>query len=289
MKASLQGSFLVIIALCGLLAVVGCEEDFVADPPFGGLTDTTYLDEDNWYYIGAQPQVSERGVSLFPFSYRMFSSSFEGFLATTPTRVYQIEENADLTRRVLLLDSEKAPGDTLFKYSDFHYFLVIDKRPSPQVNGPVWYILRRSRIGMKTQRERSLWVMSPDHGILAVANFDIDMLSGQVTLDMVGEPEYFTDPDLIRRIKYYDNNHTWRIDRDKGVIYEFDKLRSVIKSRNFREGEDLYSYRFAHTNTRDLTDFRIELGQDMVKLVAGDSCFYFTEELELLRSGNCGL
>ena len=274
--------------LLGLSILTGCEEDFSADPPFGGVTDTTYLDDDNWYYIGPEPQLAESGAPLFPFSYRIFSASFEGFLATTSNRIYQLEENADLERRVILLDQEKNTGDTLFKYSDFHYFLVIDKRPAPQLDEPVWYILRRSRIGMKTQRERSLWVISPSHGILAVANYDIDPLDGQVTLDMVGEPEYFTDPELIRRIKYYDNNHTWRIDRDKGIIYEFDKLRAVLKSRNFREGEDLFSYQFGRTNTRELIDFRIDLEKDLIKLVAGDSCFYFTEELELLRSGSCG-
>lgn len=289
MNPSYTGPGTVIFLLFWLLVSTGCEEDFSATPPFGGLVDTTYLDDDNWYYIGAEPALSESDAPLFPFSYRIFSASFEGFLATTSTRIYQLEENADLQRRVILLDTEKNTGDTLFKYSDFHYFLVIDKRPAPRLDEPVWYILRRSRIGMKTQRERSLWVIAPRHGILAVANYDIDPLDGQVTLDMVGEPDYFTDPELIRRIKYYDNNHTWRIDRDRGIIYEFDKLRATLKSRNFREGEDLYEYRFGRTNTRELIDFRIDLEQNLIKLVAGDSCFYFTDELELLRSGNCGL
>ncbi|GAB4418168.1 MAG: hypothetical protein OHK0039_29350 [Bacteroidia bacterium] len=286
MKPANSGVFFPLLAALSVLLGGGCKEAYRPEPPFEMAGDTVFFDTENWYVVGDQPYTSG-DVPIFPFAYRIFNASFEGFLASTGSRIYQFERENQLDQRVLLLDLNKQPGDTLFKYSDFHYYLVLDRRPAPEIGDEVWYILRRLRIGTKPQRERAVWAISPKKGILAVANYDIDSFDGQVTLDMVGQPEYFTDPELVRLIKYYDNNLTWCIDRERSVIYEFDKIRSQLKSRNYKQGENLYEYQFNQTNTRELIDFRIELERDAVKLVAGDSCFYFTQQLELMRSGAC--
>ncbi|MEM7656472.1 MAG: hypothetical protein AAF399_10120 [Bacteroidota bacterium] len=276
---------LVGLMLCFFL-LLACQEDYQETAPFPQIQDTTFLEVDNWYYLGQDPL--EVGNALaFPFAYEIFEEEFEGYLLSTPTRVYQIASGQDLDQRITLLDTESQPGDTLSKRSSLQYHLLIDKQRSTSGNSDVYFILRRSRIGIKTQRERSLWVISPEEGILAVAKYDIDPLVGQVTMDMLGDYAYFRGEELIDLIKYYDNHITWLIDREREIIYEFHKLRATLKSRNFKQGEDLFEYQFNQTRTQDWVDFRLKLERDQVRLTAGDSCFFFTDQLELIRSGIC--
>jgi hypothetical protein len=272
--------------LCCLFLLLACQEDYQGSAPFPQIQDTTFLEVDNWYFLGQDP--IELGSALaFPFSYQIFEEEFDGYLLSTPTRIYQLSAGQDLSQRRLLLDTESQPGDTLNKRSPLQYHLLIDKQRSNSGNSEVFFILRRSRIGIKTQRERSLWVISPQEGILAVAKYDIDPLVGQVTMDMLGDYAYFRGEELIDLIKYYDNHVTWLIDREREIIYEFHKLRSTLKSRNFKQGEDLFEYRFNQTSTQDWVDFRLKLEGDQIRLTAGDSCFFFSEQLELIRSSTC--
>ncbi|MEM7367374.1 MAG: hypothetical protein AAF587_02165 [Bacteroidota bacterium] len=273
--------FLAIGMLC-----MGCGEEFLETPPFPEVQDTVRLDLDNWYHVTQQPREID-GFLAFPFSYLIFDKPFEGYLVNSATRIYMLDPGGDMEERITLLDTDLVPGDTLHKFTEFNYHLVIDRKADPNGDGEIFYILRRSRIRMKTHRERSIWAISPQRGILSIANYDIDPLLGQVTLDMLGESSYFRDPKLIDIIKYYDHNRVYMVDRERNVIYEFDKILGTLKSRNYEQREDLFEYRFNRTNTKELIDFRIRIDKHNIKLIAEDSCFYFSEELDLLRSGLC--
>lgn len=277
----------IISALFLALFSQGCEEEFSTEPPFETVGDTIFLDVENWYYINAQP--SQMGQTLvYPFTYKVFGDSYDGFLVKSSSRVYSFTKDEKLDDRTIFLDVAKSPGDTLFKYSEFRYHMIIDQKRDDRIGDDVYYVLRRSRIGVKRFRERSLWVLSPKYGILAVAKYDIGPTDGRVTLDMIGDPDYFGDPSLIKKIKYYDHDVTWMVDRDRNIIYEFDKHKAILKSRDFKAAEDLYSYQFNKTNTEELIDFSIQLdNNNSIKLVAGDSCFFFSETLDLLRSTSC--
>lgn len=265
---------------------MGCGEEFLETPPFPEVQDTVRLDLDNWYHVTQQPREID-GFLAFPFSYLIFDKPFEGYLVNSATRIYMLDPGGDMEERITLLDTDLVPGDTLHKFTEFNYHLVIDRKADPNGDGEIFYILRRSRIRMKTHRERSIWAISPQRGILSIANYDIDPLLGQVTLDMLGESSYFRDPKLIDIIKYYDHNRVYMVDRERNVIYEFDKILGTLKSRNYEQREDLFEYRFNRTNTKELIDFRIRIDKHNIKLIAEDSCFYFSEELDLLRSGLC--
>ncbi|MEZ4828215.1 MAG: hypothetical protein R3C61_18300 [Bacteroidia bacterium] len=276
----------ILPGMSALLLTVGCGEDFVEEPPFTAVSDTVFLDVDAWYYVGREPSQID-GVLAYPFSYQIFETFFDGFLLNAENRVYTLGIDDKIDERALFLDTRTQPGDTLYKNSAFRYNLVIDVKRDEKTGEEVFYILRRSKIGVRRIRERAIWVISPTHGILAVADFSIGYTDGQVTLNMVGDPDYFRDPQLINKIKYYDNDITWLVDQDRHVIYEFDKYKAVLKSRDFQAGEDLYEYKFNKINTRELIDFRIKLENNSIKLIAGDSCFYFSDLLELLRSTSC--
>lgn len=269
-----------------MICLGSCGEDFLETAPFQDVTDTVQLDLDNWYHISQQPR-EMNGILAFPFSYFIFDKQFEGYLVNSATKVYVLDPGGNMDSRVALLDTDLLPGDTLHKFTEFNYHLVIDRQADPTGEEEVFYILRRSRIKIRAHRERSIWVISPDRGILAVANYDIDPLLGQVSLDMLGESSYFRDPGLVDLIKYYDHNRVWMVDRERNVIYEFDKLLGSLKSRNYEKKEDLYEYRFNRANTKELIDFRIRIDKHAIQLIAEDSCFYFSEELDLLKSSLC--
>lgn len=280
-------SLTTILCVWGALFLLpACEEAFRDTLPFSAVSDTVYMDTDNWFFVDPQPAQQE-GVSIYPFAYQIFGRSYNGFLASSDQRVYVFEMDETLESRKIMLDKGLLPGDTVYKSSNFRYHLLLDKRRDPQDGSEIHYILRRSRIGMKSTRERSLWVISPTKGILAVANYDIGSTDGQVTLDMVGDPQYFRDPELIPQIKLYDYDATWLVDGERDIIYEFNKTEGLLKSRNYQRAEDLFSYRFRGSNTRDWVDFRIQQENNLIKLIADDSCYYFTEELELQRSTIC--
>lgn len=277
--------FLIPGIICSWL-LWGCGEEYLEEPPFSNVNDTIFLDVDDWYYIGTEPSQIE-GVLAYPFSYQIFETFFEGFLINTSERIYSLEMDENLRARAVFFDENISAGDTLYKYSSFRYHLVIDVKRDEKTGDEIFYILKRSKIGVKRIRERSLWVISRNHGILGVANYNIGYTDGQVTLNMIGDPDYFSDTQLINKIKYYDNDITWLVDQDRHIIYEFDKNKALLKSRDFRAGEDLYEFQFQGTNTRELIDFRITLENNSIKLIAGDSCFFFSESLELQRSASC--
>lgn len=264
----------------------GCGESFSEQAPFSQVDDTVRLDYNNWYFLGSRPQkIGEAHV--FPFSYRLLGSSFDGFLAYNPPRVYILAAGEDLSQRALLFDPRLQPGDTIHKYSQFQYHLLLDRRVAAS-GEEVFYLLRRSRIGIKNFRERSIWAVSMEKGLLAAAAFSIGTNDGAVSFEsIIGESAYFRDPELIRRIQYYDYDVSSFVDRDRNLIYGFDKFKGTLKSRDYKAAADLYEYAFDKNFTRELTDFRIQLRNGQLELQAGDSCFYFTPELELQRSGRC--
>ncbi|MCB0852590.1 MAG: hypothetical protein KDD63_10220, partial [Bacteroidetes bacterium] len=272
--------------ICLLIWLQGCGEDYINEPPFEVKKDTVFLDVDDWYYFSQQPN-KMGGLSVYPFSYQIFETAFDGFLVNAESKIYSIGIDETLDNKAVFLDVNKMPGDTLHKFSAFRYHLLIDVKRDEKTQGTIYYVLRRSKIGVKRLRERSIWVISPEMGILGVANYNIGYTDGQVTLDIIGDPDYFKEPELIRKIKYYDHDVTWLVDRDRHIIYEFNKHKALLSSRDFKAQEDLYEYKFDKANTLGLIDFRIKMENNMIKLVAGDSCFFFTESLELQRSASC--
>ncbi|MEO0471278.1 MAG: hypothetical protein AAF206_16735 [Bacteroidota bacterium] len=280
--------FIVFYFLILLTATFGCGEEYSQEPPFSQVNDTIFLDVDNWFFYSSDPEI-DGGIAYFPFSYNIFNSRFDGYLVNAPTKVYQVDRDKSMVDRVVFLDRTLAAGDTIHTFSPFQYNLLIYRQRSDLLDEEVYYILHRSQLGVKTTRERSIWVVSPKQGILAVSNFNIKYEDGQVTMDMVGDPDFFGDPELLRTIKYYDHNVTLEVDRDRRVVYEFNKLAGRLKSRDVRAKKDLYSYSFNKTYTRELIDFYIyqDNANNTVHLTTGDSCYSFSEKLELLRADQC--
>ncbi|WNJ16072.1 hypothetical protein [Pontibacter sp. G13] len=266
---------------------IGCEESFHHDPPFQMVSDTVRLDVDDWFYIHPEAELKS-GVHAFPFSYKLFGESFDGFLTSTDKKIFTFDETQSIKDQATLLNLEALPGDTIFKFSPFHYHLLIDRKELDDPNEELFYLLRRTRIGMKSKRERSVWVISPQFGLVGLAKYAINPYSGQVTLDIKGNPRYFADPVLVERIKFFDHQVTWYVDNDRSIIYEFDKLKGTIKSRDFMAGQNLDTYQFAKGSTQDLVKFTISpFGKDQILLSTEDSCYYFKRDLELAQVELC--
>ena len=269
-----------------ILAGAGCEENYLHEPPFGEIRDTTYLDTESWFYFDDKPVVSSN-INFYPFSWQILESVGEGFLLKSAKRIFFVESPQALDDKVVFLDTDIEVGDTIYKYSGSQYHILINKQPDPYLNEQVYFVLRRSKKGVRRQEERSVWVVSTQKGILAVTNYDIDLRNGQVTLDMVGDDSYFREPSFITLLKLYDFDTAYQVDRDRNIIYEFNKQTGILKSKDFLARKDLYSYEFNQRSMSRLTEFSIELENNSVRLVAGDSCFVFSESLELLRSASC--
>ncbi|TAE47597.1 MAG: hypothetical protein EAZ89_17505 [Bacteroidetes bacterium] len=279
-------TLLQVLAIVWLCLLCSCGETYVETPPFDRLNDTIRISADNWYYLSGQADRVD-GVAVFPFAYRIFGASMEGFLVNSPPRVYVYKDEESFDKRTVLLDTGLSPGDTVEKVSRFQYQILLDRKTDPVAGGEVFYILRRSLIGLKSFRERTIWVVSAQKGILAAASYDIGATDGIITLDISGDPDYFNSDDLKYKIKYYDYDQTSYVDRDRNLIYVFDKFKGSLKVRDFKATQDLYEYTFDKVNTRELVDFKLEMRENQIELRAGDSCFYFTPELDLTRSGPC--
>lgn len=286
MNQSFQGYFFLVLTLLICLHQGGCDESFVNQPPFEQVQDTVFLDANNWYFFSPQAVVKDE-VPMFPFSYQIFDLSGNGFLLKGNKQVYFLEYGKTLQEAHTLFDDQAAIGDTLNKFSDRHYHLLIDKKYNEKIDDEIYYVLRRSKKGVRTLEERSVWVISKKMGLLAVNNYEINSKSGVVTLDMVGESNYFRDSDFVRKIKYYDYDRAYHVDRERNIIYTFEKHMARLKSKNFEKGEELYEYRFKSNRMSELVNFRIESEKNTIKLVAGDSCYLFNDMLELEFSGLC--
>lgn len=286
MNRSFQGFFVLVFTLLICLNHLGCDESFVNQPPFEQARDTVFLDANNWYYFSPQAIIKEE-VPMFPFSYQIFDLSGNGFLLTGSNQIYFLEFGKSPQEAHTFLHTKSEIGDTLNKFSDRHYHLLIDKKYDEKVADDIFYILRRSKKGVRTLEERSVWVISRKQGLLAVSNYQINSKSGVVTLDMVGESHYFRDTDFIRKIKYYDYDRAYHVDRERNIIYTFEKHMARLKSKNFERGEELYEYRFKSKRMSELVNFRIESDQNIIKLIAEDSCYLFNDMLELEYSGIC--
>lgn len=264
-----------------------CQEDFIASPPFPHAQDTLRLDSRNFFYFNPKPQYSGE-IPIYPFAYRLFNTQFEGFLLNGETRIYAFDSEATPDDRFLLLDREMVPGDTIHKFSDFLYHLLLDRRQDGTTSEEVYYLMRQRLIGMRSRRENMIWVISPNRGIIAAADFNIDATIGEVAFErIVGSPSYFSDQELIRLLKYYAYHTARVVDLDRNIIYKFDKLTGVVSSRDFGEARDLDEYQFSPGSTNDWVNFRLELEGGSLKLINEDSCLYFSPQLELNRSGIC--
>jgi len=276
-----------LLLSCAAPLLCSCGEEFIADAPFQQAQDSLYLDTENWFYFDQEPEYKD-GAPIYPFSYRIFDKRFEGFLLNSPPRIYALEEGEDLDDRYVWLDTNLSSGDTIQKFSAFRYQILLDRRQDDRTQGEIFYILRRTKVGMRSKRENTIWVVSLSKGILAAANYQLDTSTGDVSFDqLVGEPEYFNGAPLIRKLKYVDYHISRVVDYERKLIYKFDKLKGLLTNRDFSERKDLYEFQLPPKTTREWIDFKLELEENMVKLTAGDSCFYFSQQLDLQRSGSC--
>ncbi|MEL7531810.1 MAG: hypothetical protein AAFN10_10905 [Bacteroidota bacterium] len=269
-----------------LFGLVACEEKYSQEPPFAQVQDTIFLDLENWFYFNPNPIV-EKEIAFFPFAYRIFDARFEGFLVNQEQAIYTVDREKNLGAKQMFLDILSQPGDTISHFERFQYSLLIEREPDQDEE--LFYILRRSRLGIERFRERAIWLVSPNRGIVGAANFDIGTSDGQVEMDIIGRSEPFRNPELIKTLKYYDYDATWLVDPDRRVIYEFDKFKGLLTSRDYQKREDLYQYSFNPKTTKHLVNFQLKQDNQSrtILLEAGDSCFYFTESLKLQRSGLC--
>ncbi|MFK7926415.1 MAG: hypothetical protein AB8H47_30990 [Bacteroidia bacterium] len=276
----------ILYALLLFFGLVACEEKYSQEPPFAQVQDTIFLDVENWFYFNPQP-IIENKIAFFPFAYRIFDARFEGFLVNQEQAIFMVDREKDLKQKQMFLDIMSQPGDTISHYERFKYSLLIEREPHQDEE--LFYILRRSRLGIERFRERAIWLVSPSKGIVGAANFDIGTSDGQVEMDIIGRSEPFRNPELIKTLKYYDYDATWLVDRDRRVIYEFDKFKGLLTSRDYQKREDLYQYSFSPSATKHLVNFQLKQDNqsNTILLEAGDSCFYFTESLKLQRSGLC--
>lgn len=279
------GPHLFLVAILGL-SFAGCEERFLETPPFPSVADTVKLGDNTWFFLGLDG-VDRQGAQGFPFSYRIFNQNFDGYLLHNDRRLYLLDADDPLERRLLLLDYEATPGDTLFKFASLKYFLLLDRKRDENTQGEVFYVLRRSKISVKSFRERSVWAISPLKGIVAAAEYDIDDETGSIRFDYTGDPTYFEDPGIERKIKLYDYNKAHLALHDRDIRYEFDKQAGVIRSRNYRERRNLNQHKFSPKYTRQLIDFELKRDGSQILLATGDSCYYFTPELVLKDARRC--
>ena len=286
MNRSLQEILLLAIVILAGFIHTSCNETFVNQAPFELVQDTVFLDANNWYHFSPTPSIKDN-APMFPFSYNIFEGGGSGFLLKGSTKIYYLEFGKTLQSAHVFLDPQAEVGDTLVKFSDRHYHLLLDKKYDDAIEDDIFYVLRRSKKGVGTLEERAVWVMSQKQGLLAVSNYEIDYRTGVVTLDIVGEPNYFRESSFIPRIKFYDFDRAYHVDRERNIIYTFEKHKGRLKSKNFEKGVELYEYTFKSGQMSKLVNFRIETSQNTIRLVAEDSCFLFNEMLELQYSRPC--
>jgi len=286
MNQSFQGFFFLVIMSLVCLNQSGCNESFLNQPPFEQVQDTVFLDANNWFYFSPDAIVNE-DIPMFPFTYQIFEASGDGFLLKGDERIYFLASGNNIQDAHVFFDNQAQIGDTLNKFSDRHYHLLIDKKYDDKLKEDIYYTLRRSKKGVGSLEERSIWVLSIKRGLLAVNNYDINSKTGAVEFDIVGASDHFRDSDFIRKIKYYDFDRAYQVDRERNIIYTFEKHLGRLKSKNFERREELFEYRFKTGSMSELINFRIEASQNTIMLIAEDSCYLFNEMLELQSSSLC--
>lgn len=271
-----------ILLLMGQLA---CSEEFQTSPPFPNGVERSQLDNNDFVYIGKEPQLLD-DQPVFPFSYQVFDERFEGFLANGGERLYTIGLGESFSERIPFFDFSLQKGDTLHKYTPRKYHIIIDKRTGEGAE-EIYFVLRRTRRGISDLEERQVWVISTTRGVIAIASYEIDPFIGNVTLDMIGDSEWFRDKSITRLIKYHDYTRAVYMDVDRSLMYEFNKITGIIKCRDVKEREEIHRYQFNNPELNALEEFYI-LPQDRgVILRTADSCYYFSETLNLDNSGAC--
>ena len=267
----------------------GCEEEYNTQPPFTAVNDTVYLDAENWFFQDIDP-VEKEGAQIFPFAYHILDRTFDGYIFSSESRIYLLEGGRSLPNRRLFLDLNAAPGDTLYNPSALQYLLLLDRRYDENIRDEIFYLMQRSRKGVSSFQERSIWVISQQNGLLAAADYEVEQSDGSVTLEeVIGEPDHFKEENggLFQQIKRYDHRITYHIDQDRYLIYEFDKSKGLLKSRNYVDSEDLYQYEFDPQVTQTLVDFQIKQRGNLIILHAENNCYTFSQSLELLEMGSC--
>lgn len=267
------------------MGLSGCSEEFQETPPFPEAEATSQLDMNDFVTIGKESQLLD-GQPVFPFSYQVFDERFEGFLANSGERLYSIGFGESFQDRVPFFDFSLQRGDTLHKYTPRKYHILIDKRKG-EGDEDIFFLLRRTRRGISDLEERQVWVISSVQGVIAVAKYEIDPFMGNVTLDMIGDSEWFRDKSITRLIKYHDYTRAVYMDVDRSLMYEFNKITGTIKCRDVKEREEIHRYQFKNPGLKRLEEFYISPQDRGVVLKAADSCYYFSETLNLMSSGPC--
>lgn len=274
-----------LVSILMLIGLSGCSEEFQEVPPFPSGEETSQLDMNDFVTIGREVETLD-GQPVFPFSYQVFDEHFEGFLANSGERLYSIGFGESFEDRVPFFDFSLQRGDTLHKYTPRKYHILIDKRKG-EGEEDIFFLLRRTRRGISDLEERQVWVISSIRGVIAVAKYEIDPFMGNVTLDMIGDSEWFRDKSITRLIKYHDYTRAVYMDVDRSLMYEFNKITGTIKCRDVKEREEIHRYQFKNPGLRKLEEFYISPQDRGVVLRAADSCYYFSETLNLVSSGPC--
>lgn len=270
--------------LLGVL-LAGCTEEFQATPPFPQAEAKVQLDMNDFVSISREGETVE-GQPVFPFSYQIFDEHFEGYLANAGERLYSFGYDEPFGDRIPFFDFSLQPGDTLHKFTPRKYHILIDRRKG-EPGEDIFFLLRRTRRGISELEERQVWVISSLKGVIAVTRYEIDPFQGNVTLDMIGDSEWFRDKSLTSLLKYHDYTRTVYMDIDRSLLYEFNKVTGILKCRDVKAREEIYRYHFQNRTMKSLVNFHIDPQDRGVVLVAEDSCFYFNETLTLTRSGMC--
>lgn len=270
-----------------LLAVLltGCAEEFLATPPFPEAEAKAQLDMNDFVVISREAEMLE-GQPVFPFSYQIFDEHFEGYLANTGERLYAIGYDEPFDDRIPFFDFSLQSGDTLHKFTPRKYHILIDRKKG-EPGEDIFFLLRRTRRGISELEERQVWVISSLKGVIAVTRYEIDPFQGNVTLDMIGDSEWFRDKSLTSLLKYHDYTRTVYMDIDRSLLYEFNKVTGLLKCRDVKAREEIHRYQFQKRSMKNLVNFHIDPQDRGVVLVAEDSCFFFNETLNLTRSGLC--
>ncbi len=270
-----------------LLALVcwGCGEEFEQSPPFPAGPATVKLDAEDFVTISPESKMLE-GRPVFPFAYQVFGERFEGYLAHSQERVYNLGLNETFEDKIPFLDYSLEPGDTLHTFTPRKYHILIDRRQTNE-GDQIYFILRRTRRGISDLEERQVWVISDTRGVLSVAEYQIDLYSGAVVLTMVGDSEWFRDPNITRQIKSYDYIRTIYMDKDRSLLYEFNKITGLMKCRDIKAREEIHRYQFENESLKQLIDYHIEPSESGITLVTSDNCYHFTESLNLIETGPC--
>ncbi|MCI4671079.1 MAG: hypothetical protein MRZ79_23275 [Bacteroidia bacterium] len=276
--------YLWLVLLTSLLW--SCNEEYSPNPPFTQANDTLFIDQENWVFT-SQEAVNVQNATAYPFSYFLLGENFDGYLLSTGTKIYMLDQDEAISQKNILVDFSAKPGDTLSQISSNRYQLVLDRKFDPETDGEIFYILRRSLKGFKSWRERSVWIISPKKGVIGAASYSIDFRSGGIIPEMVGKPKYFRNPDFTQQIKKYDYNKASLADLSQKLIYEFDKRTGILKVKSYKNSQDLYQYEFDANATKDWMDFKLERSSTGIKLNAGADCYFFSQELSLERIDTC--